>query len=110
MFGSDGKIVVLVTTSDAEDASRIARALVDEKLCACVNVVGPIRSVFKWEGKVCDEAEALLVIKTRGALFDRLCGRIRELHSYDVPEVIALPIVAGNDAYLRWIDEETGAG
>lgn len=110
MFGSDGKIVVLVTTSDAEDASRIARALVDEKLCACVNVVGPIRSVFKWEGKVCDEAEALLVIKTRGALFDRLCGRIRELHSYDVPEVIALPIVAGNDAYLRWIDKETGAG
>jgi len=107
MSVADGKIVVLVTAPGAEDAVRIARALVSEGLCACVNVIGPIRSIYRWEGKVCDEAEALLLVKTRATLFDRLAARVRELHSYEVPEIVALPIVTGSEPYLRWIDEAT---
>lgn len=101
---------MLVTAPGAEDASRIARVLVDEGLCACANVVGPVRSIYRWQGAIHDDAEVLLLIKTRGELFDRLAARVRELHSYDVPEVIALPIAAGSEPYLRWIDESTAGG
>ena len=110
MSVAEGRIVVFVTAPGAEDASRIGRALVEEGLCACANVVGSIRSIYRWEGEVRDDAEALLVLKTRDALFARLEARVRELHSYDVPEIIALPITAGSEPYLLWIDDMTAGG
>lgn len=96
-------IVVLVTVGSAEDGVRLARALVEDALAACVNLVGPIRSIYRWEGKICDDAEHLLVIKTRGALFEAAAARIRALHPYETPEIIALPITAGSEPYLAWL-------
>ena len=110
MSVADGRIVVFVTAPGAEDAARIGRALVEEGLCACANVVGPIRSIYRWQGEVKDEPEVLLMLKTRGALFERLETRVRELHTYEVPEIVALPIAAGSDPYLRWIDDATAGG
>jgi periplasmic divalent cation tolerance protein len=100
-------IVVLVTAPSAEDAAKIARALVEERLAACANIVGDVRSIYRWEGKVEDDSEALMVIKTREELFDKLEKRVKELHSYSVPEVIALPIAKGSPEYLKWLEEET---
>ena len=103
-------IVVLVTIGTADDGARLARALVEEQLVACVNVVGPIRSIYRWEGRVCDEAEHLLVIKTRAALFEAAAARIRALHTYETPEMIALPISAGSEPYLAWLRSATVPG
>jgi len=100
-------IVVLITAPSEEEAAKIARALVEERLAACANIVKHIRSVYRWEGKIEDDPEVLMVVKTREALFDALEKRVRELHSYSVPEVIALPIVQGSEAYLKWLEEET---
>jgi periplasmic divalent cation tolerance protein len=100
-------IVVLITAPSAEEAAKIAKVLVEERLAACANIVKDIRSVFRWEGKIEDDSEALIVLKTREALFEDLEKRVRELHSYSVPEVIALPIVKGSEAYLKWLQEET---
>jgi len=99
--------VVLVTTSSRKEGEEIARALVKEKLAACVNIVSPVTSIFSWKGKVCREREALLVIKTRRALFPRLTTRVKALHSYEVPEIIALPIEGGWPEYLKWVAAET---
>jgi periplasmic divalent cation tolerance protein len=101
-------IAVLVTAPSAEEAAKIARTLVEERLAACANIVGEVRSVYRWEGKVEDDSEALMVIKTREELFEKLEKRVTELHPYSVPEVIALPIVKGSQAYLSWLQEETG--
>jgi periplasmic divalent cation tolerance protein len=95
---------VLMTAPSAEVAAAIARALVGEGLAACVNLVPGVRSIYRWQGEVCDDAEVLCVIKTRADRFDALRARIVALHPYEVAEVIALPIVAGNEAYLAWID------
>jgi periplasmic divalent cation tolerance protein len=100
-------LVVFVTTASEEDAARIAGELVRENLAACGNVIGRIRSIYTWRGKVEDDAEALLILKTRAALFDRLRERVVELHGYDVPEVLALPVEAGHRPYLDWIGENT---
>ncbi|ACG72426.1 CutA1 divalent ion tolerance protein [Anaeromyxobacter sp. K] len=99
--------VVLVTAPDADVAARLARALVEERLAACGNVVPAIRSIYRWEGSVHDEGEALLVLKTRAARVDALRARVLELHPYQVPEVLVLPVEAGSDAYLAWIAAET---
>jgi len=96
-------LVVLVTVPNVGAADRIARLLVDEQLAACVNVVGPIRSLYRWEGAVHEDAEHLLVVKTRRTLLDRVDARVRALHDYDVPEVVALPVIGGSAAYLAWI-------
>ncbi|MFQ5665473.1 MAG: divalent-cation tolerance protein CutA [Candidatus Binatia bacterium] len=96
-------IVVLVTVGSEEEGERIAAALVTEHLAACVNLVGPVRSIYWWEGQVQREREHLLVIKTRKRLFAKLAARVTALHSYDTPEVIALPITAGLAAYLDWL-------
>ena len=101
-------ILVLVTCASREQADEIAGCLVRERLAACVNVVGPIRSVYRWKGAVEDQAEHLLMVKTRAELFEKLAARVRELHSYEVPEVIAVPIVSGLPEYLAWIERETG--
>jgi len=100
-------LVVLVTAPDAERAAAIARALVEERLAACGNVLPAIRSIYRWEGKLQDDAEALLVLKTTRARFPALRDRVLALHPYEVPEVIALPVEAGSAAYLGWIAGET---
>jgi periplasmic divalent cation tolerance protein len=100
-------LVVLVTTASEEEAARIGQALVEEKLAACVNILGNVRSIFTWEGEVQSEAEALMVVKTGEHLFEALADRVRELHSYAVPEVIALPIRLGLREYLKWMKEVT---
>jgi periplasmic divalent cation tolerance protein len=100
-------VVVLVTAPTAERAAEIARALVEERLAACGNVVPGIRSIYRWEGKVQDDQEALLVLKTTGERFEALRERVLALHPYQVPEVIALGIEAGNAPYLAWITAET---
>ena len=97
--------LVLTTTGSDEQAETIARALIDRRLAACVNIVGQTCSVYRWKGEVVREEEKLLVIKSATRLFEELREAIRELHSYEVPEVIALPIRAGDAAYLSWITE-----
>jgi periplasmic divalent cation tolerance protein len=99
-------IVVLVTCGSAAEGERLARSLVEERLAACVNRIPAVQSVYRWEGKVEESTEELLVIKTRADLFAALEKRVRELHSYSVPEVIALPIMNGSEAYLKWLGEQ----
>ncbi len=102
-----GEIVVFITASSDEEAQKIAKTLVEERLVACVNIVPEIRSFFFWEGKTQDEREMLLVCKSRLPLMDRIVQRVKSLHSYTVPEIIALPIVAGSGDYLDWVNETT---
>jgi len=98
------KVVVLVTCANAREAGRIARAVVNERLAACVNVVtAPVRSVYRWKGKVETASERLLIIKSSRKRLSALRREIERLHSYGVPEVIALPIAAGSPAYLSWL-------
>jgi len=101
----DQALVVLVTASSVDEARQIAQGLLDSRLAACVNVV-PVESLFRWEGAIQHEAEALMIIKTRAGAFDRLAQAIKAAHSYDVPEIIALPIAAGSAEYLKWIEDE----
>ncbi len=100
-------LVVLVTTPTPERAAEIARALVDERLAACGNVVPGLRSIYRWEGTIEDEPEALLVLKTTRARFDALRERVLALHPYAVPEVLGLAVEAGSAPYLAWIAAET---
>jgi periplasmic divalent cation tolerance protein len=100
-------VVVFVTAPSAEVAANLATALVTEKLAACVNILPGLRSIYVWEGKVCDEQEALCVLKTRGALFAAVRDRVVALHPYQVPEIIALPLVDGSAPYLAWLRDET---
>jgi periplasmic divalent cation tolerance protein len=100
-------VVVLTTLPREADASRFARTLVDEGLAACVNVLPEMRSIYRWEGAVHEEPERQLVIKTSAARVEALEERIRTLHSYDVPEILVLPIVSGSRAYLSWVADST---
>jgi periplasmic divalent cation tolerance protein len=97
--------VVLVTVPSVADGERIARALVEERLAACVNVVPGLRSVYRWQGAVETADEALLLVKTREAALERVAARVRALHPYTLPEIVALPLVSGLAAYLEWIDD-----
>ena len=101
-------IVVLITTSSASEAQAIGRALVEGRLAACVNVTSGLRSLFRWQGKIEEQEEALMVEKSRSELLPSIIEAVKRLHSYTVPEVIALPIVAGSSDYLAWIDESVG--
>lgn len=100
-------LVVFVTAETEDEALRIARLLVGEKLAACVNIVNGVRSVYRWEGEVAEGRESLLIVKTTHDRLDALQLRIRELHSYELPEIIALPILGGSDAYLNWLADST---
>jgi periplasmic divalent cation tolerance protein len=100
-------VVVLVTAGSADEATRLARALVEERLAACANVIGPIRSIYRWAGAVEEADEHLLILKARGADVAALEGRVRTLHTYAVPEVLALPVRAGSAPYLAWLAEAT---
>jgi periplasmic divalent cation tolerance protein len=99
--------ITFATCKDRRQAGKIARALVREKLAACVNIVPGIASIYAWEGKVEEAREVLLLIKSRGALSKQLAARVKELHSYSVPEVVTIPIASGNPDYLRWVREST---
>jgi len=100
-------ILVLVTAASARDAGRIGRALVKAGLAACVNVVPGLRSLFRWEGKIADEREVLMLVKSRADLFESLAQEVRRLHRYTVPEIIAFPIARGTADYLAWIQQST---
>jgi periplasmic divalent cation tolerance protein len=98
--------VVLVTAPDAETGARLARALVEERLAACVNVVPGVRSIYRHAGAVHDDAEVLLLVKTLRERSAELAERVRALHPYELPEVLALDAAGGSAAYLRWVGEE----
>lgn len=99
--------VVFATVGNEEEASRIGRTLVEEKLIACVNIVSQIHSIYWWKGEICDDQECLMVMKTPSSRFPLLRDRIRSLHSYEVPEIIAFPIAQGLPEYLDWVVENT---
>lgn len=103
-------VVVLITASKETEAEKIAKALVDERLAACVNIVKDIRSIYRWQGNLEDDSEVLLIVKTRKDLFSKLSAFVKGLHSYSVPEIIALPIIEGSGDYLKWLNEETIQG
>jgi periplasmic divalent cation tolerance protein len=101
-------VVVLVTAPSVEVARQIAEALLAKKAAACVNIIPAVNSIFSWQGQVENDQEVLLVIKSRAELFEsRLAPIVQEVHPYEVPEIIALPIVMGSKGYLDWIDEVT---
>jgi periplasmic divalent cation tolerance protein len=98
-----GVLVALSTVPSAAAGRKIARALVGEKLCACVNIVPGLRSVYRWKGKLCDDREWLLVMKLPRRKLKALARRLPELHPYEVPELVALPVVGGHAPYLAWV-------
>jgi periplasmic divalent cation tolerance protein len=100
-------IVILVTTSSIDEARKIGQILVEERLVACCNIVQSVESIFKWQGKLHIEREVLMICKTREDLFSMVEKRVKELHSYEVPEIIALPITQGSKSYLDWVAKET---
>jgi periplasmic divalent cation tolerance protein len=101
-------LLVLTTMPTSDAAAEIAKKLVGERLVACANILPALRSIYRWQAKVQDENEVLVLLKTRHQHFERLKARILELHPYDVPEVIAIPVEQGHQAYLDWIASETG--
>jgi periplasmic divalent cation tolerance protein len=101
-------VVILVTAGSAKEAQRIAANLIKNKLAACVNIISGIQSVFWWKGKADKAKESLLMIKSKRFLLPRIIKAVRAVHSYEVPEIIALPIVGGERKYLRWIDDSVG--
>ncbi len=103
----DNHIVIYITTGSVDEAKTIGRALVEEKLVACSNIISPIQSIYSWQGEICSDKEALMILKSRKKLFQQIVKRVEELHSYDVPEIIAMPIIEGSREYLSWIDDET---
>lgn len=100
-------IIVLVTTASAAEAERIAAILLEKKLIACANQIPGIQSLFRWEGKICRENEILLLLKSVAGKFDEIVQTVKANHSYQIPEIIALPIIAGSSDYLNWIKTET---
>ncbi len=96
-------VVVLMTASDKKEASKIVRSLLDDRLIACANIIGPVSSLFWWEGKIDEASEVLVIMKSRKDLFKRLSERVKETHSYEVPEVLELPITEGLPSYLEWM-------
>ena len=97
-------IVVFITAGDSEEAGRIARRLLEERLAACVNTIGGVESKFWWKGKLDEAGEIALIVKTKASLLPDIIESVKKSHSYEVPEVIALPIVGGSREYLEWID------
>lgn len=103
------KILVFTTCGSAEEAERIARHLVESRLAGCVSITPGLRSIYRWEGEINDDAEWGLAIKSRRDLFPRLCAEIRRVHSYTTPEILALSVVDGDADYLAWLERELAA-
>jgi periplasmic divalent cation tolerance protein len=99
-------VQIFTTTASREDAERIARTLVEERLAACVQVLGPIASTYRWQGAIETSQEWLCLAKSRGELYDAIEKAIRRIHPYQVPEILAVPVVAGSGDYLAWLDKE----
>ena len=97
-------IQVVTTISGKRGAEKIAKSLIDKRLAACVQILGPIKSIYRWKGKIETAKEWVCVIKTRADLYKKVEAAIKKIHPYEVPEIIALPIIAGDKPYLRWID------
>lgn len=106
---SNHPIVCYITAPNEDEAVRIARAVVEGRLAACVNIVKNVRSIYTWQGAVEDDPEVLMIVKTQMILFQRLSEKVKEMHSYDVPEIIALPIIDGSKDYLNWLNESTSS-
>lgn len=100
-------IIILVTTSSEEEGRKIAGILIEKKLAACVNLIKDIESIYRWKGKISDEKEILMMIKTRKKLYRSVEEEVKKIHSYEIPEIIALPIISGSKDYLYWMDSET---
>lgn len=99
--------LLYITAAKVEEARRIGQSLVESGLAACANIVPGIESIYRWQGEVVQDREVLLVVKTRAELVDPAIARVKELHSYTCPCVVALPILTGNPAYLEWLGQET---
>jgi periplasmic divalent cation tolerance protein len=102
-----GLVIIFVTAASGQEAAAISRALVEEGLAACANIIPRIRSIYRWEGNIWDEEEALIIIKSREDLFERIRSRVKELHSYEVPEITAVKLDRGDSAYMQWIESVT---
>jgi periplasmic divalent cation tolerance protein len=101
---------IYMTAASHEEAARIGRVLVEERLAACVNILGGMTSLYRWEGRVEEAAETVFIAKTRRQLFDRLAARVRELHGYETPCIVELPLGRGDPAFLAWLRDETEGG
>jgi periplasmic divalent cation tolerance protein len=99
------RIVVLITAGSKEEAHKIAKLLLKEKRAACVNIVPGVDSLFRWKGKIDSARESILVVKTRASLFPEIIDLVKKAHSYEVPEIIAVPIIGGSEEYLEWLDD-----
>ncbi len=108
MEQQDHKYVTILVTAPPDKVADIGRTLVQERLVACANIISGVRSIYSWDGGVCDEGESLMILKTRAAMLETVRQRVVQIHPYDVPEVIALPIVGGHGPYLQWIADNTG--
>ena len=102
------ELVVFITASEEYEAARIAKELVEGRLAGCVNIIKDIRSIYSWEDKIEDETEVIMIAKTQKTLFDSLVKKVKELHSYTVPEIIAMPLEEGSEEYLKWLKNVTG--
>ncbi|OGO34975.1 MAG: hypothetical protein A2W35_20410 [Chloroflexi bacterium RBG_16_57_11] len=101
-------IIVFITAPSNEIGKKIATTLVEGKLAACVNILGPVSSIYAWEGKICDDEEVLLIAKSRSGLFEnQLIPAVKAIHPYEIPEIIALPVAMGLNSYLDWVLRET---
>ena len=101
------ELIAFVTAAGQDEAARIAESIVDERLAACVNIIGGVQSVYRWEGRVTRDTEVLLIIKTTRERYEALERRVKELHSYTTPEIIAYEIERGSEDYLRWLRQST---
>lgn len=106
LMKDEGNVVIFITTSTDEEAHKVAEALLEHRKAACVNIVPKVNSLFWWHDKIESSKESLVIIKTRESVLEDIIGLIKEIHSYDVPEIIALPIVGGNRDYLTWVKNE----
>jgi periplasmic divalent cation tolerance protein len=102
----DQRVVILITTGTYEEANQIAEVLLEKRKAACINIIPEVRSRFWWEGHLHSDQENLLIVKAKASLLDEIVGLVKEVHSCDVPEVIALPIIGGSSDYLEWIGKE----
>ena len=110
MMKEAGEIVIFVTASAEEEAHRIAELLLNQRKAACINIIPKVDSLFWWQGKLDSAQESLLIIKTAAPLLPEIVDLVKSVHSYEVPEIIATPIVGGNEDYLSWIDNEVKKG
>ena len=99
-------LLVYITTKNKAQAAEIGKKLVQERIVACVNIVDGMQSIYWWEGKICEDNEAILIAKTSDSLFNNLLARVKELHSYTVPCIVAIPIKKGNPDYINWLQNE----